>query len=55
MLSSLLIAFLSGGVLGAIVGADDPRRGLLIPSALLSLMGLAYFVLRRLRWFRADP
>lgn len=54
MLSSLLIAFLSGGVIGAIVGADDPQRGLLIPSALLALMGLAYFVLRRLRWFRAE-
>lgn len=54
MLSSLLIAFLFGGVLGAIVGADDPRRGLLIPSALLALMGIGYFVLRRLRCFRAE-
>jgi uncharacterized membrane protein YoaK (UPF0700 family) len=46
LLSSILIAFVIGGVLGVLVSNDLGSRGLWIPSAILAIGGFGYFLLR---------
>ncbi|MCA9304808.1 MAG: DUF1275 domain-containing protein [Phycisphaerales bacterium] len=48
LLGSILVAFISGGVLGAIVARDLGSAGLWYPSILLALGGMGYFILRLL-------
>lgn len=47
LLSSIVVAFVIGGVLGAIMGIRSGGEGLWFASAALAMLGGGYFILRR--------
>lgn len=48
LLALLLVAFVTGGVLGVAIGTRDASIGLWYAAGTLALIGVGYFVLRRL-------
>ena len=48
LLGSIVVAFIFGGVLGAIVGTRSGEVGLWYASGALAMLGCGYFIMRRL-------